>query len=361
MTSTIPNVLAGRYASAAMTGIWSPEAKIVMERRLWLAVASAQVDLGLDIPCVRARRLPPGHRPGRSRLDRRARARHQARRQGPDRGVQRPCRARVRAPGDDLPRPHRERRAAAGARCDDGHPRPLRGRPGPAVGAGDRLLRHRDHRSFPQRPRADDHAGQAVRVGGRRAARRVHAARGADRPLPAPRHQGPRRHRAGHARPDGRGRGAPGPAGDGGGPAPRLHQRPRQRRAGLSAVARPRRRVRPRAGVGRSVQPGHDDPAHGRSRPRHGGLPARAGRVLGHAAQDELALVRTGQRLRGAAARLPHDGRRPLREPVERGRRLLLGRAPGRAARRVLRDRRAVRDLPHRPRRLRCLPGRDRP
>jgi adenylosuccinate lyase len=50
VTSTIPNVLAGRYASAAMTGIWSPEAKIVMERRLWLAVASAQVDLGLDIP-----------------------------------------------------------------------------------------------------------------------------------------------------------------------------------------------------------------------------------------------------------------------------------------------------------------------
>jgi adenylosuccinate lyase len=33
-----------------MTGIWSPEAKIVMERRLWLAVASAQVDLGLGIP-----------------------------------------------------------------------------------------------------------------------------------------------------------------------------------------------------------------------------------------------------------------------------------------------------------------------
>jgi adenylosuccinate lyase len=46
----IPNVLAGRYASAAMTGVWSPEAKIVMERRLWLAVASAQVELGLDIP-----------------------------------------------------------------------------------------------------------------------------------------------------------------------------------------------------------------------------------------------------------------------------------------------------------------------
>ena len=33
-----------------MTAVWSPEAKIVMERRLWLAVASAQVDLGIDIP-----------------------------------------------------------------------------------------------------------------------------------------------------------------------------------------------------------------------------------------------------------------------------------------------------------------------
>ena len=46
----IPNVLAGRYASADMTGVWSPEAKIVMERRLWLAVASAQVSLGLEMP-----------------------------------------------------------------------------------------------------------------------------------------------------------------------------------------------------------------------------------------------------------------------------------------------------------------------
>jgi adenylosuccinate lyase len=47
---SIPNVLAGRYASSAMTGVWSPEAKIVMERRLWLAVAAAQVELGLEIP-----------------------------------------------------------------------------------------------------------------------------------------------------------------------------------------------------------------------------------------------------------------------------------------------------------------------
>ncbi len=47
---TIPNVLAGRYASTAMATIWSPEAKIVQERRLWLAVAAAQAGLGVDIP-----------------------------------------------------------------------------------------------------------------------------------------------------------------------------------------------------------------------------------------------------------------------------------------------------------------------
>ncbi len=50
MTSAIPNVLAGRYASPAMVGIWSPEAKIVLERRLWLTVAAAQAEMGLDIP-----------------------------------------------------------------------------------------------------------------------------------------------------------------------------------------------------------------------------------------------------------------------------------------------------------------------
>ncbi|HEY3339605.1 MAG TPA: adenylosuccinate lyase [Propionicimonas sp.] len=44
----IPNVLANRYASAAMREIWSPEAKIVAERRLWLAVLQAQADLGVD-------------------------------------------------------------------------------------------------------------------------------------------------------------------------------------------------------------------------------------------------------------------------------------------------------------------------
>jgi len=43
------NVLAGRYASPGMVAIWSPENKIVAERRLWLAVLRAQTGLGLAL------------------------------------------------------------------------------------------------------------------------------------------------------------------------------------------------------------------------------------------------------------------------------------------------------------------------
>ena len=47
---TIPNVLAARYASAELAALWSPEEKIRMERRLWLAVLRAQRDLGVAVP-----------------------------------------------------------------------------------------------------------------------------------------------------------------------------------------------------------------------------------------------------------------------------------------------------------------------
>ncbi|MCQ3810618.1 MAG: adenylosuccinate lyase [Acidimicrobiia bacterium] len=46
----IPDVLADRYASAAMAAIWSPEGKVKAERRLWVAVLEAQRDLGIDVP-----------------------------------------------------------------------------------------------------------------------------------------------------------------------------------------------------------------------------------------------------------------------------------------------------------------------
>ena len=46
----IPNVLAGRYASVELATLWSPEHKVVLERRLWLAVLRAQAELGIDVP-----------------------------------------------------------------------------------------------------------------------------------------------------------------------------------------------------------------------------------------------------------------------------------------------------------------------
>jgi len=45
----IPNILAARYASEPMRELWSPEHKVVLERRLWLAVLRVQRALGADI------------------------------------------------------------------------------------------------------------------------------------------------------------------------------------------------------------------------------------------------------------------------------------------------------------------------
>jgi adenylosuccinate lyase len=47
---TLPNVLATRYAAPDLVAIWSPEHKVVLERRLWIAVLTAQRDLGVDVP-----------------------------------------------------------------------------------------------------------------------------------------------------------------------------------------------------------------------------------------------------------------------------------------------------------------------
>ena len=46
----IANVLAHRYASPELVNLWSPERKIIMERRLWIAVLRAQKELGVDVP-----------------------------------------------------------------------------------------------------------------------------------------------------------------------------------------------------------------------------------------------------------------------------------------------------------------------
>ena len=45
----IPDVLAARYASNQMSDIWSQVNKIILERKLWVAVMKAQAELGLNI------------------------------------------------------------------------------------------------------------------------------------------------------------------------------------------------------------------------------------------------------------------------------------------------------------------------
>ena len=47
---TISNILASRYASEEMVKIWNAENKIILERKLWLAVLQAQKALGQQIP-----------------------------------------------------------------------------------------------------------------------------------------------------------------------------------------------------------------------------------------------------------------------------------------------------------------------
>jgi adenylosuccinate lyase len=48
----LPDVLASRYASPEMAELWSPETKVRLERRLWVAVMEAQRQLGVDIPAA---------------------------------------------------------------------------------------------------------------------------------------------------------------------------------------------------------------------------------------------------------------------------------------------------------------------
>ncbi len=46
----IPDVLATRYASTELSDLWSPRTKVILERRLWIAVLRAQAELGIAVP-----------------------------------------------------------------------------------------------------------------------------------------------------------------------------------------------------------------------------------------------------------------------------------------------------------------------
>jgi adenylosuccinate lyase len=48
--SVVTNVLAQRYASSELRALFSQENKVILERKLWLAVLRAQRELGIDVP-----------------------------------------------------------------------------------------------------------------------------------------------------------------------------------------------------------------------------------------------------------------------------------------------------------------------
>ena len=243
----------------------------------------------------RARRhdrgLRVGARSGRPRVHRRTREGHPSRREGPHRGVRRPRRNRAHPQGDDQPGPDGERRADAGAPGAGARPRPGGGRPGSPRRAGLAVRRPAADRTQPQRRRTDHDPGQAVRLGRRGADRGVRTCRGPARALPAARDQGAGRHCPGHARPPRRRRPPPrrpraacrDPSG--------LHRGPGLGRPDLPAFPGPRRALRTGPGRGWAVEPGDHDPADGRQRAGDRGVQGGPGRILGHAPQDELALL----------------------------------------------------------------------
>ena len=198
---TIPNVLANRYASDEMVAIWSPEAKIVAERRLWLAVLRAQAELGVDVPdgvvadyervlddvdlaSIAARERVTRH-DVKARIEEfNALAGHEHVHKG--------------MTSRDLTENVEQLQIRRSLELVHAH--------GVAVVArlAERAVSYRD---LVMAGRSHNVAAQATTLGKRFASAAeemlvgADAAARADRPLPAARHQGPDGHRAGHARP----------------------------------------------------------------------------------------------------------------------------------------------------------------
>ena len=312
--------------------------------RSWLAVLRAQAELGIDVPDGVDRGLPGRRRPGTTvDLDSIA-------------ARERVTRHDVKARIEEFSALAGHEHIHKGMTCRDltENVEQLQVRPSlelvrdRVVAALARLARLAaehddagDGRPLAQRRRAGDDAGQALRDRRRRAADRARAASRtcsrATRCAASRARSAPRRtcSTCSTATPTS---------------SPTLEERvaahlgfdarAHQRRAGLPALPRLRRGLRAGPAGRRAVLARHDDPADGRQRAGHRGLQGGPGRLVGDAAQDEHPLLRARQRPRGRPARLRVDDRRARRRPVERGRRLLLGGAPGRAARRVLRRRR---------------------
>ena len=296
--STIPNVLASRYASAEMADLWSPEHKIVLERELWIAVMRAQRDLGVDVPddavdayeavvdkvdldSIEARERVTRH-DVKARIEEfSALAGHEHVHKGMTSRdlTENVEQLQVRRSLELV----RDRCVAALVRL---------------AAAGGRARDHRDRRPQPQRRRPGDDARQAVRERRRGAAGRSAALEELLARYPL--------------------RGIKGPVGTqqdqldllDGDDAAHGRARGRGRRATSGSRTRSTNvgQVYPRSldldvvsalvqlGV-RAVVARHHDPADGRQRAGHRGVPAGPGRLVGHAAQDEHPHLRAHQRL----------------------------------------------------------------
>ena len=288
-----------------MVELWSPEHKVVLERRLWIAVLEAQRDLGVDVPAEAIEAYRAVVDQVDLDVDRRARAGHPPRREGPHRGVLRPRRPRAHPQGDDVAGPHRERRAAPGPRrrwrssATGWSPRWPGWPSGPSStttwsspGAATT--------SPPRPPRSASASPTPARSCSRRSA-------GSTTCSPA-------------TRPCGASRARWAPQQDQldllGGDAEAL-DRLEAAVAGTSASTPsltnvgqvyPRSLdldvvaalVQAAAGPG---QPGHHHPAHGRPRAGHRGLRRRPGRLVGHAPQDERPLAASASTASSASSR----------------------------------------------------------
>ena len=191
MSGPIGNVLAGRYASPELRDLWSAEAKIIAERRLWVAVLRAQADLGVAVPAGVIEKYESvlenvdlgsiAARERRTLHDVKARIEEFAALAG----------ERIHPPGDDVSRSDRERRAAAGDLVAAADPGPGGRDARAARDAGDGQHRSGDGGALAQRRRAGDHDGQAVRLGRRGAAAGIRAGRVPAGPVSAAGNQGP--------------------------------------------------------------------------------------------------------------------------------------------------------------------------
>ena len=199
----IPNVLAGRYASDGMAELWSPAQKVVLERRLWLAVLRAQADLGVAVPAgaIEAYQRVVDSGVGAVDLARIAERERVTRHDVKARIEEFNELASARAATEQIHKGMTSRdltenveqlqirSSLAMVRTTD----PGRARaPGPPRG---RVRLARDGRPLAQRRGAGHHARQAVRDGRRRDAGGARPSRRPARALPAARHQGSGRHR----------------------------------------------------------------------------------------------------------------------------------------------------------------------